>query len=68
MVTIYGSIIKQYSDEYKISEFKKMLFGVCFCGVVYKEDTGGELRNRLVKDYVVFTVNFSELNTILFYY
>jgi hypothetical protein len=45
-----------------------MLFGVRFCGVMYKEDTGGELRHRLVKDDIVCIVNCSELITILFYY
>jgi len=52
----------------KYQNLKKLLFGVCFCGMMYKEDTSGELRYRLTKDGIICKVNYSEHITILFYY
>jgi len=44
------SLNSKISDENKILEFRKLLYGVKFCGMRYIEETCGELRLRWVSE------------------
>jgi len=48
-------------NEYKILDAKKLLYGIYVCGMMYIEETCGELWSRLVSNGIVCTVNLSEL-------